>query len=63
MANPRGELPPWVDLGLIPLLNLVVALLFAGLVVLIIGENPLAVGSHPCDVRWQDHGRARFIRR
>ena len=41
MAGSRGELPAWVDLGLIPLLNLVVALLFAGLVVLIIGENPL----------------------
>ena len=37
----RGELPAWVDVGLIPLLNLLVALLIAGLVVLIIGENPL----------------------
>ena len=41
MANARGELPTWVDVGLIPLLNLFVALLVAGLVVLIIGENPL----------------------
>ncbi len=37
----RGDLPGWVDVGLIPLLNLVVALIVAGLVVLIIGENPL----------------------
>ena len=37
----RGELPGWVDVGLIPFLNLLVALLVAGLVVLIIGENPL----------------------
>jgi general nucleoside transport system permease protein len=37
----RGELPAWVDVGLIPLLNLTVALLVAGLVVIIIGENPL----------------------
>jgi general nucleoside transport system permease protein len=36
----RGELPTWVDVGLIPLLNLLVALVVAGLVVLIIGENP-----------------------
>lgn len=36
----RGELPTWVDIGLIPLLNLIVAFLVAGLVVLIIGENP-----------------------
>ena len=37
----RGELPAWVDVALIPLLNLIVALIVAGLVVLIIGENPL----------------------
>ena len=36
----RGELPAWVDVALIPLLNLIVALIVAGLVVLIIGENP-----------------------
>lgn len=37
----RGELPKWVDLGLIPLINLGAAFLVAGLVVLAIGENPL----------------------
>ncbi|MCB1378379.1 MAG: ABC transporter permease [Alphaproteobacteria bacterium] len=37
----RGELPAWVDVGLIPLLNLLVALIVSGLVVIIIGENPL----------------------
>ncbi|MBI2717941.1 MAG: ABC transporter permease [Rhizobiales bacterium] len=41
MAAPRSELPAWVDIGLIPLLNLAVALIVAGLVVVIIGENPL----------------------
>ena len=41
MAAPRGELPAWVDVGLIPLLNLSVALIVAGLVVVIIGESPL----------------------
>ncbi|HUQ35002.1 MAG TPA: ABC transporter permease [Aestuariivirga sp.] len=40
MAGGRGELPTWVDVALIPLLNLTVALLVAGLVVIIIGENP-----------------------
>jgi simple sugar transport system permease protein len=40
MAAPRGELPAWVDVGLIPLLNLAVALVVAGLVVMIIGERP-----------------------
>ena len=38
--NTGGELPRWVDIGLIPLLNLVIALFVAGLVVVIIGENP-----------------------
>lgn len=37
----RGDLPVWVDLALIPLLNLLFALVISGLVVLIIGENPL----------------------
>jgi simple sugar transport system permease protein len=37
----KGELPAWVDIGLIPLLNLLVALIVAALVVIIIGENPL----------------------
>ena len=37
----KGELPTWVDVGLIPLLNLFVALLISGIVVLIIGESPL----------------------
>jgi ABC-type uncharacterized transport system permease subunit len=41
MPSARGELPAWVDVGLIPLLNLIVALIVAGLVVVIIGENPL----------------------
>ncbi len=41
MSSARGELPAWVDIGLIPLLNLLVALVFAALVVLILGENPL----------------------
>jgi simple sugar transport system permease protein len=37
----RGELPGWADVALIPALNLIVALLVSGVVVLIIGENPL----------------------
>ena len=39
--NKSGELPRWVDIGLIPALNLVIAFIMAGLVVLLIGENPL----------------------
>ncbi len=41
MAAGRGELPAWVDIGLIPVINLAIALIVAGLVVVIIGENPL----------------------
>jgi general nucleoside transport system permease protein len=36
----NSDLPKWVDIGLIPALNLSIALLVAGLVVVIIGENP-----------------------
>ena len=36
----RNELPKWVDFGLLPLINLVVAFLIAGLVVVFVGENP-----------------------
>ncbi len=37
----RGELPAWVNLGLIPLLNLTAAFLVSGLIVLALGENPI----------------------
>jgi simple sugar transport system permease protein len=37
----RGELPRWVNLGLIPLLNLAAAFLVSGLIVLALGENPI----------------------
>ncbi len=40
MMLARGELPHWVDVGLIPVINLAVALVVSGLVVVIIGENP-----------------------
>lgn len=35
------NLPRWVDIGLIPLLNLTAALLVSGLIILFIGENPI----------------------
>ncbi len=35
------DLPRWVDIGLIPLINLALAFLVAGLVVLAIGKNPV----------------------
>ena len=40
MTSPT-DLPRWVDIGLLPLLNVGAAFLASGLVVLIIGENPL----------------------
>ena len=36
-----GQMPKWADVLLIPLLNLLLAFLVSGLVVLWIGENPL----------------------
>lgn len=41
MSTPFAKLPRWVDFGLIPVVNLLVAFLVAGLVVLVVGENPL----------------------
>jgi simple sugar transport system permease protein len=36
------SLPPWLDYGLMPLINLLLALAVAGVVVAAIGQNPLA---------------------
>ncbi|MEF2070733.1 ABC transporter permease [Consotaella aegiceratis] len=41
MSRPYTKLPPWIDFGLIPVLNVVVAFIVAGLVVLIVGESPI----------------------
>ncbi|TCM54426.1 nucleoside ABC transporter membrane protein [Rhizobium sp. PP-F2F-G48] len=46
MSNPYAKLPGWAEYGLIPLINLVVAFLVAGLVVLLVGENPLEAAYH-----------------
>lgn len=40
MSAPYAKLPAWADYGLIPLINVTVAFIVAGLVVLLIGENP-----------------------
>jgi len=37
----RNELPAWVDYGLLPLMNLLIAFAISGLVVLLVGENPV----------------------
>ncbi|WP_157019320.1 ABC transporter permease [Mesorhizobium xinjiangense] len=41
MSTPYAKLPGWADYGLIPFINLVVAFLVAGLVVLLVGESPI----------------------
>ncbi|WP_425405229.1 ABC transporter permease [Hwanghaeella sp.] len=42
MSNaPRIALPAWIDIGVIPLLNILMALVAAGAVILIIGEDPI----------------------
>jgi general nucleoside transport system permease protein len=37
----HGELPGWVDIGLIPLLNLLLALIATSIIFIAIGENPI----------------------
>jgi ABC-type uncharacterized transport system permease subunit len=41
VTSARAPLPRWADIGLIPLANVSLAFLVAGLIVLAIGENPL----------------------
>lgn len=41
MSAPPAELPRWIDIGLIPVINLCLALVVSGLIILAIGENPL----------------------
>ncbi|HET7411928.1 MAG TPA: ABC transporter permease, partial [Pararhizobium sp.] len=41
MSTPYAKLPTWVEYALLPLINVIVAFLVAGLVVLIAGESPL----------------------
>lgn len=45
MSAPYARLPGWADYGLIPLLNLAVAFIVAGLVVLLVGESPLRAAA------------------
>lgn len=45
MSTPYAKLPAWADYGLIPFFNLVVAFVVAGLVVLLVGENPFRAAA------------------
>jgi ABC-type uncharacterized transport system permease subunit len=45
-AGGTRRLPAWAEYGLLPLLNLVVAFLIAGLVVVALGENPLEASGY-----------------
>ncbi len=40
-AAPAKPLPKWIDIGVIPLLNLFMALIAAGFVILLVGEDPI----------------------
>ena len=58
MSNPYAKLPAWAEYGLIPLVNLVVAFMVAGLVVLLVGENPLEAAYHMVNGAF---GRGEYI--
>lgn len=36
----KHQLPRWIDIGLLPLINLLAALIVSGVIIAIIGENP-----------------------
>ena len=40
MSTAQKDLPRWLDIGVIPLINLLIALLVAGLVVALVGQSP-----------------------
>ena len=40
MSAAQKDLPRWLDIGVIPLINLLIALLVAGLVVALVGQSP-----------------------
>ena len=42
MSKPTPPLPRWADIVLLPLINLLAALFVCGLIILAIGENPIA---------------------
>ena len=41
MSTASIPLPRWIEIGLLPILNILLALLVSGLVILAIGENPV----------------------
>ncbi len=41
MSQIKKPLPVWVDVALIPIINILLALLVAGVIIFLIGENPL----------------------
>lgn len=41
MSQTKQEIPQWVDVALIPLVNILMALFVSGLIILMIGENPI----------------------
>ncbi len=43
MSAAQKDLPRWLDIGVIPLINLTIALLVAGLVVALVGQSPSQV--------------------
>lgn len=45
MSSPFARLPRWVDYGVIPIINLLVAFIVAGMVVLLVGENPFRAAA------------------
>jgi simple sugar transport system permease protein len=45
MSTPYAKLPGWADYILIPVVNLFVAFLVAGVVVVLVGENPLKAAA------------------
>ncbi len=46
MSTPGGTIPRWVDVGLLPLVNIAIALFISGLIVVGLGEDPFEAVNH-----------------
>jgi simple sugar transport system permease protein len=42
VSAPAAPLPRWIEIGVVPIVNLLLALIVTGVIVMVIGENPFA---------------------
>ncbi len=46
MSAGAGSVPRWIDVGLLPIVNIAIALIISGFIVFLVGENPFEAIGH-----------------